>query len=292
VRKVFEVSERRACKVLLQSRTSQRRVPREREADTVLMEKMKALSLEKPRYGYRMIWGLLVNDGWRVNRKRVYRLWKAAGLKIRRSERKRPRPGSGENACHRRRPEYPNHVWSYDITIDATADGRNLKFLVVVDEYTRRCFRIEVGRSMTARQVVRVLKELVRVHGEPTAIRSDNGPEFIAKAVKEWLAERSVETLYIEPGSPWQNGYIESFNSRFEHEFLSQEIFGSVAEAQVLAEHYRLEYNHVRPHSSLGYRTPAQYTEEWTPASAPTALRPASTPMAGRDHTAAHAALP
>jgi putative transposase len=285
VRKVFGVSERRACRVLGQSRTSQRRAPRDRGSDTALMARMKKVAGEKPRCGYRMIWGRLVQEGWRINRKRVYRLWKEAGLALRRPERKRPRSGEDGNACHRQRPAYPNHIWSYDITMGRTRDGRGLKFLVVIDEFTRRCFRIEVGRSMTGPQVVRVLEELVRVHGEPHAIRSDNGPEFVAKVVKGWLAERSVKTLYIEPGSPWQNGYVESFNSRFRHEFLSQEEFAGLAEAQVLAEHYRLEYNHVRPHSALKYRTPVQFAQDWSKASAPTALRPSTNPEEQREQT-------
>jgi putative transposase len=223
---------------------------------------MQALAQQHPRYGYRMIWGRLVGEGWRVNRKRVYRLWAQAGLKLRRCVRKRPRRGGGENACHVQRAEYAHHIWSYDITTDQTADGRGLKFLVVLDEYTRQCLALEVGRSMTSGQVVRTLEALFQVHGAPSAVRSDNGPEFIAARVKEVLAERGAKTLYIEPGSPWQNGYVESFNSRFEEEFLSQHLFRGREEAAQLAGHYREEYNQVRPHSALAYQTPACFAAQ------------------------------
>lgn len=278
MREVFGVSERRACRVLGQSRSTQQRPYRTaREGETALVGRMRELAQQHPRYGYRRIWALLVAQGWRVNRKRIYRLWKQAGLKVRSRRRKQPRPGVGENACHVRVPEYPNHVWSYDITTDETVDGRGLKFLVVLDEFTRQCLTLEVGRSMTSQRVVSVLEELVRIHGAPGGVRSDNGPEFVAKRVKSWLENGGIETLYIEPGSPWQNGYIESFNSRFEDEFLSQQSFRGTEEAEMLAEHYRLEYNHVRPHSALGYKTPVRYAAEWRPASvasAPAALRP------------------
>ncbi len=204
------------------------------------MERMRALALQHPRYGYRMIRGRLLGEGWRVNPKRVYRLWREAGLKVRRVARKRPRPGDGANSCHVRKPEYAHHVWTYDITSDETVEGRGLRFLVVIDEFTRRCLAIEVGRSMTSKQVLRVLDEQVRVHG-----------------------------------------YVESFNSRFEEEFLSQELFRGREEAASLAERYRVEYNEVRPHSSLGYKTPARYAAECAipnVASAPAALRPSPTP--------------
>ena len=281
---MFGISERRACRVLGQSRNTQQRVLRRGAGDAELMERMRVLALQHPRYGYRMIRGRLMGEGWRVNPKRVYRLWREAGLKVRRVARKRPRPGDGANACHVRKPEYAHHVWTYDITSDETAEGRGLKFLVVIDEFTRRCLAIEVGRSMTSKQVLRVLEEQVRVHGAPGAMRSDNGPEFIAKRVKAWLEQSGVETLYIEPGSPWQNGYVESFNSRFEEEFLSQELFRGREEAAGLAERYRVEYNEVRPHSSLGYKTPARYAAECAipnVASAPAALRPSPTPPNG-----------
>ena len=177
---------------------------------------MRELAKKKPRYGCRRVHALLRREGWRVNRKRVHRLWKAEGLKVPQRQRKRRRLGTSENGCTRKKAEYPNQVWSYDFTLDQTADGRRLKMLPVVDEFTRECHTIEVERSLTAEGVIATLAYLFRVHGEPEYIRSDNGPEFIAKAVKAWLAASGVKTLYIEPGSPWENAYVESFNSRLE----------------------------------------------------------------------------
>ena len=269
------VSERRACKVLGQVRSSQRLVSRKAERDRELLKRMRELAVENPTYGYRFIWALLRREGVRVNVKRVHRLWKQSGLKVVRTRPERERTGAGENACSVRRAVYPNHVWSYDVVHDETSDGRKLKFLVVIDEFTRLCLRIEVGRSMTAKSVVRVLAELVKVHGEPGAIRSDNGSEFTAAAVRSWLGEAGIETLYIEPGSPWENGYAESFNSRFREEFLDREVFRTLLEAQVTTEQHRLKHNHQRPHSSLEYKTPAEFAATWDGAAfAPTALRP------------------
>ncbi len=205
----------------------------------------------------------------------MHRLWKRAGLKVVRTKRERERTGASENACSVRRAEYPNHVWTYDFVFDETSDGRKLKFLVVVDEFTRLCLRIQVGRGMMAKTVMRVLAELVQVHGEPGAIRSDNGSEFSAKVVKEWLASAGIETLYIERSSPWENGYCESFNSRFRTDFLDLETFRTLPEAQVMTERYRVKHNQERPHSSLNYATPAEFAGAWTgEGSAPTALRP------------------
>jgi putative transposase len=260
------------------------------ERDRALGERMQRLAQENPAYGYRFIWALLRRQGLKVNRKRVHRLWKQRGLKVTKPMPKQASKGTSENACHVRAAKQPNDVWTYDVTFDETQDGRKLKFLVVIDEYTRRCLRIEVARSMAARSVVRVLAELVQVHGEPGALRSDNGPEFVVKAVQAWLEAAGVGTLYIQPGSPWENSYVESFNSRFEHEVLSREVFGSLAEAQVLAEEYRLKYNHVRPHRALGYQTPAQFAARWMEenvAYAPAALlRPRPHPRTGERRTA------
>jgi putative transposase len=250
-------------------------VSRRAEGDHALLERMRELASENPAYGYRFIWALLRREGERVNVKRVHRLWKLGGLKVVRTQRERERTGASENACSVRRAERPNHVWTYDFVFDETSDGRKLKFLVVVDEFTRLCLRIQVGRGMIAKTVVRVLAELVQIHGEPGAIRSDNGSEFIAGAVKEWLASVGIETLYIERGSPWENGYCESFNSRFRAEFLDRETFRTLPEAQVMTEKHRLKHNHERPHSSLGYKTPAEFAGTWNgEGSAPTALRP------------------
>jgi transposase InsO family protein len=250
-------------------------VSRKTESDGELLERMRELAAENPAYGYRFIWALLRHEGVGVNVKRVHRLWKQAGLRVVRAKRERERTGASENACSIRRAERPNHVWTYDFVFDETSDGRKLKFLVVVDEFTRLCLHIEVGRSMTAKTVVRILAQLVQVHGEPGAIRSDNGSEFTAGAVRTWLAGAGVETLYIERGSPWENGYAESFNSRFRAEFLDRESFRTLPEAQVLTERHRQKHNHERPHSSLGYKTPAEFAATWKgECSAPTALRP------------------
>lgn len=274
VRQALDISERRACKALGQARSTQRWVSRRAEGDRELLERMRELAAENPAYGYRFIWALLRRGGAGVNVKRVHRLWKQGGLKVVRRKRERERTGTSENACSIRRAEYPNHVWTYDFVFDETSDGRKLKFLVVVDEFTRLCLRIEVGRSMTAKTVVRVLSELVQIHGEPGAIRSDNGSEFTAGAVKEWLGAAGIQTLHIEPGSPWENGYCESFNSRFRAEFLDRETFRGLAEAQVMTERHRLKHNHERPHSSLGYKTPAEFAAAWNgDGCAPTALR-------------------
>ena len=221
---------------------------------------MIALSRENPRYGYRRVWALLRREGWPVNKKRVHRLWRKEGLKVPDSQRKRRRLlGDGENSCTRKRAEHLNHVWSYDFVMDLTEDGRRLKMMPVVDEYSRECLSIDVQRSITAEDVVTTLASLFRSRGEPAFIRSDNGPEFIAKAIKEWLEVSGVKTLYIEPGSPWENAYSETFISRFSDELLNREVFADLLEAKVLVEDYRCHYNHQRPHSALGYLTPAEF---------------------------------
>lgn len=220
---------------------------------------MIELAREHPRYGYRRVTALLRREGWSVNGKRVHRLWRQAGLKVPQARRKRRRLGHGGNSCTRHRAERPNHVWSYDFVMDQTSDGRRLKILPVVDEYTRECLAIEVERGLTAEDVVSTLEYLFEVRGEPEHIRSDNGPEFIAEAVRGWLARRGSKTLYIAPGSPWENAYSETFNSRLRDELLDREEFETLKEAKVLLEDHRLEYNHRRPHSSLGYRTPAEF---------------------------------
>jgi len=205
------------------------------------------------------MWALLGREGWQVNRKRVQRLWREEGVRIHVRQRNRRRLGSSASGCARLRAERKNHVWSYDFLMDQTEDGRQLKLLPILDEFTREGHEIVVDRSIKAEDVVETLAYLFSVHGEPEFIRSDNGPEFIARAVREWLEQSGVKTLYIEPGSPWENGYSESFNSRFRDELLNRELFTTVAEARVLVEQYRLEHNHRRPHSSLGYRTPADF---------------------------------
>jgi len=224
------------------------------------MRRIHELAEGHPRFGYRQITALLHQDGYTVNPKRVHRLWKQAGLQVpRRRLRKRRRLGTSENGCTRLKATYPNHVWSYDFLYDRTEDGRQLKIMPIVDEYTRECLAIVVGRSITAWDVVRELDGLFAARGEPGNVRSDNGPEFIAEAVKTHLHDLDIETRYIEPGAPWQNGFIESFNSRFRDELLDRELFTTRLEAQVLCERYRRFYNEERPHSALDYTTPAAY---------------------------------
>jgi putative transposase len=264
----MKVSQRRACAALAWTRSSVRYVRRTSDPEQRLVARLRELSRAHPRYGYRRITALLRQDGWRINRKRVQRLWRQEGLKVPRKQRKKRRWGGSANGAARRRAQRPNHVWSYDFIEDQTADGRKLKILPIVDEFTRECLTIEVERSFTAKDVVETLKFLFELRGAPDYLRSDNGPEFIAEAVKTWLAESGVNTLYIEPGSPWENPYSESFNSRFRDELLNRELFETLAEAKVLIEDHRLEYNHRRPHSALGYRTPAAYAATWATRSA------------------------
>ncbi len=223
---------------------------------------MVDLSHQNPRYGYRRVWALLRREGWSVNKKRVHRLWREEGLKVPHKQRKRRRlleDVSEENGCTRKRAEHKDHLWSYDFVMDRTDDGRRLKMLAIVDEYTRECLSIEAERSIKARDVVKVLAKLFELRGEPAFIRSDNGPEFVAEVVKRWLEASGVETLYIEPGSPWENAYAETFIGRFGDELLKREVFASLLEAKVLIEDYRNHYNQRRPHSALGYRTPAEF---------------------------------
>ncbi len=220
---------------------------------------MRQLARKHKRYGYRRIWVRLREEGWIVNRKRVQRLWREEGLRVPVRQRKRRRLGSSANASDRMHATRKNHVWSYDFVMDQTADGRRLKMLPVLDEFTRESHAILVDRSITAQDVVDLLRYLFSVHGEPEFIRSDNGPEFIAAAVREWLQKSGVATLYIEPGSPWENAYSESFNSRFRDELLNREMFETLTETRVLVEDYRVEYNHLRPHSALGYLAPAVF---------------------------------
>ncbi len=202
-------------------------------------------------------------EGWGVSKKRVQRLWREADLKVPGKQRKkrRPTPGASENGCARRRAEYVDHVWSYDFAMDSTEDGRRLKAMPLVDEYSRECLALEMERSITASDVIETLERLFTERGEPRYIRSDNGPEFIAEAVKQYLAASGVGTLYIKPGSPWENAYSETFVGRMRDEFLDRELFANLKEAKVLAEDYRKHYNEHRPHGALGYMTPVEFAE-------------------------------
>lgn len=255
----FAVSERRACCAIGQGRSSHRCAGKKCDAGVRLVERLHELSRRHPRYGYRRITALLRREGWVVNRKRVHRLWRAEGLKVVPKQRKRRRLGTSDNGVVRRAAAHPNQVWSYDFVMDQMEDGRRLKMLPVLDELTRECLEIEVARHLTAQDVISTLDRLFTERGAPQFIRSDNGPEFVASAVKAWLEKSGVETLYIEPGSPWQNAYSESFNSRLRDELLDREVFTTLTEAKVLVTGYRRHYNAERPHSSLGYQTPAAF---------------------------------
>ena len=221
------------------------------------MQRMTELALQYGRYGYRRITALLRNEGWGVNHKRIERLWRQEGLKVPQRQPKRGRLWLNDGSCIRLRPEYKNHVWSYDFVYDRTRDGRAFRMLTILDEYSRECLAIDVGRKLTHDAVMYRLTDLFFRRGIPEHIRSDNGSEFTAKTVRSWLSRIGVRTLYIEPGSPWENGYIESFNGKLRDELLNREVFDTLFEAKVLVERWRREYNHIRPHSSLGYRPPA-----------------------------------
>lgn len=262
VRCELGVSERRACRALGQPRSTQQYEPLRTEKDKVLVKRLHELAQKHPRYGYRRITAKLKEEHWDVNRKRVQRLWRAEGLKVVTKTHKRTRLGEGENACHRRKPEHAHHVWALDFLMDSTLNGGRLKFLAVIDEFSRSCLSIKVERTMTSGDVVGELERLITLHGPPTFIRCDNGPEFISQATRQFLAAADIETLFIEPGSPWQNGYSESFNGRFRDELLNLETFTSTLEARVLSEVWRREYNEQRPHGALAYRTPKQVLDE------------------------------
>jgi putative transposase len=260
VRSRIDVSERRACAVIGQPRATQRRRPIIRDDEEALTAAIIRLATTYGRYGYRRIAALLRVEGWRANLKRVWRIWRREGLKVPQKQPKRGRLWLNDGSCIRLRPEHPGHVWCYDFVQDRTQDGRVFRMLTVVDEFTRQCLAIVAARKLNSDDVLHCLTELFTIHGPPEHIRSDNGSEFTAKAVRRWLSRIGVRTLYIEPGSPWENGYNESFNSKLRDELLNGEIFTTLREAQVLIERWRRHYNTVRPHSSLGYRPPAPET--------------------------------
>ncbi len=248
------------CRVIGQPRSTQRyrRVGADDEA--ALTAAIVRLASEYGRYGYRRITALLRREGWHVNHKRVERIWRREGLKVPVKQPKRGRLWLNDGSCIRLRPSWPNHVWAYDFVMARTHDGRAFRMLTIIDEYTRECLAIDVARHLRSDDVLYRLARLFVDRGPPDHIRSDNGSEFTAKVVREWLARVGVKTLYIEPGSPWENGYNESFNGKLGDELLNGEIFYSLKEAQVLIERWRHHYNTVRPHSALGYRPPAPQT--------------------------------
>ncbi len=253
----LSVPERRACRVLGQSRATQRYLPQVRDDEAPLTKRIIELAAVYGRYGTPRITSILRMEGWTVNHKRVERIWRQEGLKVPQQQPKRGRLWLNNGSCVRLRPQYRNHVWAYDFVHDRTHDGRAFRMLVIVDEYTRECLSIDVARRLNSEDVLERLAWLFATRGVPDHLRSDNGPEFIAQTAREWLSRVGVRTLYIEPGSPWENGYVESFNGKLRDELLNGEIFYTLLEAKVLIERWRVHYNRVRPHSALGYTPPA-----------------------------------
>lgn len=258
------------------------------EDEAALVKQMHEQVRRHPRYGYRRIWALLRMDGWKVNRKRVHRLWRKEGFRVPRRQHKKRRLGNSEGGILRLRPEYPNHVWAWDFIHDRDEGNRPLKWLTLVDEYTRECLALEVERGMTACQIIDIVAQVILIRGAPRFLRSDNGPEFIAQALRSYLEATQAGTLYIAPGAPWENGYNESFNGKLRDELLNAESFADLREAKSLGANWQNDYNHHRPHSSLGYQTPATFAVKcrkeslgalppnprqglcpWTPASSP-----------------------
>ncbi len=254
-----------ACRVLGQHRSTQRKKPSGRADEEALTADIVRLASEYGRYGYRRIAALLKSEGWTVNVKRVERIWRREGLKVPQKQPKKGRLWLNNGSCVRLRPTYPNHVWSYDFVESRTHDGRKFRMLNVIDEFSRECLAIRIDRKLKSINVIDVLTDLFILRGPPGHVRSDNGPEFIAKAVREWIVAVGAKTAFIEPGSPWENGYCESFNSKLRDELLNGEIFYSLKEAKVVIERWRRHYNTARPHSSLGYRPPAPEAVQWPP---------------------------
>lgn len=257
VQNALNVPQRRACRVIRQARSTQRRRPQRRSDEDRLTTRIVQLANCYGRYGYRRITAMLRREGWRVNHKRVERIWRREGLNVPQKQPKRGRLWLNDGSCVRLRAERKDHVWSYDFIHDRTRDGRPIKILSVVDEHTRECLALKTERRLKSGDVLNALDELFLARGVPEHIRSDNGSEFIAKNVKNWLHTLEVKPLYIEPGSPWENGYVESFHGKLRDELLVGELFDTLWEAQVLIERWRRHYNEERPHSALGYRAPA-----------------------------------
>lgn len=253
----LDISERLACRVLVQHRSTQRKAPKVADDEAALTAAIIDWARQYGRYGYRRITALLRAEGWACNHKRVERIWRREGLKVPARQPKRGRLWLNDGSCVRLRPERANHVWAYDFVEDRTRDGRKFRLLNVVDEFTRECLSIRVARKLGSADVIDVLADLFILRGAPAFIRSDNGPEFIAVAVRGWIGGVGAKTAFIEPGSPWENGYVESFNGKLRDELLNSEVFNTLAEARVLIEQWRVHYNTVRPHSSLNYRPPA-----------------------------------
>jgi len=253
----LHISQRRACTVLGQTRSTQRRSHNSSAEEESLTDDIISLATKFGRYGYRRITALLKSEGWRVNHKRVERIWRQEGLKVPQKQPRRKRLWLNDNSGIRLRPEHKDHVWSYDFVKRRTENGKAFRILTIIDEFTRECPALLVARSIPSHDVIDQLFQLFVLRGIPEYIRSDNGTEFTARQIRKWLARIGVKTLFIEPGSPWENGYIESFNGKLSDELLDREIFSTLTEAKVLIEQWRRDYNQIRPHSSLGYRPPA-----------------------------------
>jgi putative transposase len=269
-----------------QARSSQRyRAKEPGEDEQRLVAEMRALATKHPRYGYRRVWRLLVREGFEIGLGRALRLWQREGLRVPQKRRKRRRLGVSANGSQRRRATARNEVWAYDFVMDRTEDGRRLKILTVVDEFTRECLAIHPARHLTAADVIEILAGLVKLRGAPSYLRSDNGPEFIARTLRRWLERIGSSTLFIEPGSPWQNAYIESFNGKLRDEFVGLEIFTSLDEARFLADRFREVYNDHRPHSALGGQTPSEFASGLGPCDSATLRRRAQGPRRPRTTT-------
>lgn len=258
--RVLHVSERRACRAIGFVRSCYRYQPKPDPMRELIRDRVVALAREYGRYGYKTITSMLRMEGWEVGKDRVYGIWREEGLKVPQKQPKRARLWLADGSCIRLRAEYPNHVWSYDFVADTTRDGRSLRILNIVDEYSRECLASFVARRIRSQDVILVLADLILKHGLPKHIRSDNGPEFIAIKLRRWLKGLAIEPLFIEPGSPWENGYIESFNGKMRDQFLNGELFYTLREAEIMIERWRIHYNTKRPHSSLGGLPPAPET--------------------------------
>lgn len=261
----YKISERRASRVLGRSRSTFRYRPRQRSRDESLIRDVRRLARRHRRYGYKKIHARLMHLGWEVNVKCVRRLWNELGLRLQKP-RKKPRKGgqrgTSANSCVNQPAQFKNDVWTYDFVAERTMDGRPLKWLTLIDEYTRECLTLQVARSMVGEDVRRVLARVIGRRGAPTRLRSDNGSEFICQALEGWLPSAGTKAIQVAPGSPWENGFIESFNSRFRDEFLNGEEFETVADAQAKGQSWRREYNTIRPHGSLSFKTPKQFSDE------------------------------
>jgi putative transposase len=262
----LDVSERWACRLVGQHRSTQRRDPVRGDDDAALRAELRAFSAQRPRWGYRRAHHHLREQGWDVNRKRVQRVWREEGLRVPVRKRKRRRLGesTSDASAARLRAERPGHVWSFDFQFDQTADGRALKLLNIVDEFTREALVMIVARNICADDVVEALDGVVAGRGAPELLRCDNGPEMTAHALAEWCENSGTRTVFIDPGSPWQNPFVESFHSRLRDELLAVEEFSCLAEAEVLVSDWQEDYNTRRPHSALGMLAPAVFAARWT----------------------------